>query len=533
MKQVTKSRQMQLKLDAHKELQYLLFRRGFLISQNALNNMDSFPFYGNWNWQIAEGWHFYTHKDTYCHIVKGDKCTMWLIGHCYNPFTMEWDEKKQLAHIADAYGTDKFQDRIDELTGVFVMGWIVEKTIHFQADPSGMYGAWYGEMPDGNFMMSSHTQLFDDVYGLEMTDFVKELINYRWYHRVMGPYMPGDISPYNCVKRIVVNIDFEYTPGKGVKHHRFYPVRDIKMTKNDKEYNDVIRYSADILKRNAELLLKKWDKPGISLTGGIDSNTTFAACNGYYDKYATFSYQSAPKEVPDVVAAQKIANHFQTKHTIYQIPDNDRDIKDFEVKAAILTHNDGYIAPQCPNEVRKRCYLEEHCDIDVEVKSWVSETIRAYWYKHYNRTSMPDLSPKLFRNLYKIFLGNRCMAHKIDKIFADYINKYEYKEAVANGYLPADLHYNEVTWGSWGGLNITEMRYCFDITFLYNNRKFLDSLLRVPLKMRISDEHHVDMKKYLNKELYDMNIRVVNMKETNTRANLLNLIFTLNMWLPF
>ena len=85
MKQVTKSRQMQLKLDAHKELQYLLFRRGFLISQNALNNMDSFPFYGNWNWQIAEGWHFYTHKDTYCHIVKGDKCTMWLIGHCYNP----------------------------------------------------------------------------------------------------------------------------------------------------------------------------------------------------------------------------------------------------------------------------------------------------------------------------------------------------------------------------------------------------------------------------------------------------------------
>ena len=77
------------------------------------------------------------------------------------------------------------------------------------------------------------------------------------------------------------------------------------------------------------------------------------------------------------------------------------------------------------------------------------------------------------------------------------------------------------------------MRYCFDITFLYNNRKFLDSLLRVPLKMRISDEHHVDMKKYLNKELYDMNIRVVNMKETNTRANLLNLIFTLNMWLPF
>ncbi|WP_262885760.1 hypothetical protein [Parabacteroides merdae] len=41
------------------------------------------------------------------------------------------------------------------------------------------------------------------------------------------------------------------------------------------------------------------------------------------------------------------------------------------------------------------------------------------------------------------------------------------------------------------------------------------------------------MKKYLNKELYDMGIRVVNMKETATRARLLNIIFTLNMKLPF
>ena len=86
----------------------------------------------------TEGWHFYTHKDTYCHIVKGDKCTMWLIGHCYNPFTMEWDEKKLLTYIAEAYGTDKFQDRIDELTGNFLIGVIVGDRIDFQSDTAGM-----------------------------------------------------------------------------------------------------------------------------------------------------------------------------------------------------------------------------------------------------------------------------------------------------------------------------------------------------------------------------------------------------------
>ena len=106
-------------------------------------------------------------------------------------------------------------------------------------------------------------------------------------------------------------------------------------------------------------------------------------------------------------------------------------------------------------------------------------------------------------------------------------------DKIPEAYPPADMHYNEVTWGSWGGLNITEMKYCFDITFIYNNRRFLDLMFRVPLEKRISDQHHLDMKKYLNSELSDMNIRIVNMKETNFRAFALNVIFTINSILPF
>ena len=114
----------------------------------------------------------------------------------------------------------------------------------------------------------------------------------------------------------------------------------------------------------------------------------------------------------------------------------------------------------------------------------------------------------------------------------EYIEKFEYSK-IPSQYPPADMHYNEVTWGSWGGLNISEMKIYSDITFIYNNRKFLDVLFKVPLDKRISDQHHLDMKKYLNKELYDMNIRVVNMKETDFRANMLNIIFTINSILPF
>lgn len=130
---------------------------------------------------------------------------------------------------------------------------------------------------------------------------------------------------------------------------------------------------------------KKWEHPWISLTGGIDSNTTFAAANGMYDRFEAFSYISAEKEIRDAEAAAKIAKAFGVKHHIYNIPDNSNEISDYDLKVEIQRHNSGYIAERKPNESRKRFYLEENCGCDVEVKSWVSETIRGYWYKHFDR----------------------------------------------------------------------------------------------------------------------------------------------------
>ena len=361
-----------------------------------------------------------------------------------------------------------------------------------------------------------------------MAAFVKELTQYIRYGRVMGPYLRADLTPFAQIKRIVPSILYHYN-GK-ITHERYWPTVDVTAAEGA-EYDKVIRDAADILRNNMTLVSKKWNHPWISLTGGIDSNTTFAAGNGNYDKFETFSYISAEKEVPDAAAAKKIAEHFHLKHHEYHIPDNNADMELFEEKRELFRHNNGYIAELYDNEARKKFFLRENAECDVEVKSWVSETIRAYWYKHYGRKSMPKLSPKLYRNVYKIFITNRILAHKVDKLFAEYLREYEYYDIPAS-YPPADMHYNEVTWGSWGGLNITEMKYCFAITFIYNNRRFFDLMFRVPLEKRISDQHHLDMKRYLNPELADMNIRVVNLKETDFRAFALNVIFILNSILP-
>lgn len=519
-------------LQQHEDLRGNLFIRGFLVTSEISIPAYDFPFYDKWKHTQWGDIHFWVHPLTGFHLFSnGDHC-FFLLGHAYNPFTMEINEESILERLSEHYGQEEFYEYLDELTGVFVLGIIKGDNITFLTDPSGMQSACCGFV-NGKFYLSSHPQLVADLCDLEMDGFVKRLVAYKWYPRVMGAYLPADLTPFSQLKRIVPNQGYTCDLSAGaVEHKRFYPLKDITECSNEEEYQKTIEAAADILKRNMELVVRKWESPWLSLTGGIDSNTTFAAANGNYDKIKTFSYLSAQKESIDCDAAKVISEHFDVSWTLYEIPQTAETLDRFEEKAAILRHNNGYIAKEKDNELRKRVVLQAQCPADVEVKSWVSETIRGYWYKYFGRHSMPKLSGKLYRNLYKIFITNRGLAHEVDDLFDRYIDEFEYRKVPAQ-YPPADLHYNEVGWGSWGSMNISEMKFCFDITFIYNNRRFQDLLFRVPLEKRISDQHHLDMKKYLNPELYNMGIRVVNMKETKFRAFALNVIFTINSILPF
>ena len=79
-------------LDKKPELQKFLFIRGFLVSDKKIENINDFPFYGNWNEKQKDGCYFYTHNKTAVHFASNDKVTLFLLGHCYDPFMMETDE---------------------------------------------------------------------------------------------------------------------------------------------------------------------------------------------------------------------------------------------------------------------------------------------------------------------------------------------------------------------------------------------------------------------------------------------------------
>lgn len=508
-----------------------MFERGFLITDRDLSNdLDKYPFYGNWNTRKVGGYSFYTYKTVNAFFQTVNSRTFFLIGHAYNPYSMDIDENSILKTIGEAYGTNEYFERLDELTGIFVFGSVSGKDIDFTLDASGMQYGCYGEVNDHQYICS-HMRLVGDLCDLETDDYVRRLVGYKWYHYMMGNYMPGDLTCFKELKRIIPNTYVTFDGKYSVK--RFYPYHEIKMCETDGEYNEVIKEASRIMMNNMKLIPKKWNRPAISLTGGIDSNTTFAAANGQYDKYETFSYISMYRESVDAEKAKEISDKFHVKHTIYQVPDSNDEVKDFELYKAILEHNDGDIGSNKDNDVRKKVTLINNDVCDVEVKSWISETIRAYAYKYFGRKKFrDDLKPRDYSSLYKIFLGKRKLLKETDRYFEEYIGNTQLNEHLFN-YDESDFFVWEMMHGGKCGLNIGVMKSCFDITIPYNNRKWLDLLLRVPLEKRINDQLHLDMKKLMNKELFDMNIRVVNLNETNRRKKAINMYYIINTHLPF
>ncbi len=518
-------------LDNNTELQKHLFEKGFLITDAEVGDLDAYPFYGNWKECRVGSYSVLVYRTAPIYVYGDADKQFFLIGHAYDPFTMDADEEHILRSIAERSNAKLDWDAVNELTGIFAMGVISGDKISFWLDASGMQYACYGTVR-GKRYFSSHMQLIGDVCDLQMDEYVNRLINYKWYHYMMGNYMPGDITCFKELKRVVPNTAVHFD-GASFHVERIYPSREIKMCSSDAEYMEVISEACRIMQNTMALIPQKWKRPAISLTGGIDSNTTFAAANGIYDRYSTFSYISMYRESVDAEKAAQISAKFNVPHRAYQIPAKNEDIPKFNLYRAILIHNDGDIGSFSDSDLRKKITLMRTDVCDVEVKSWISETIRAYAYKYFGKKRFrKSLTPRNYTSLYKIFLANRRLAKDTDRRFAEYLSNTELKNHLFN-YDETDIFVWEMMHGGKCGLDIGVMKSCFDITIPYNNRKLLDLLLRVPLEYRISDQLHLDMKKQMNKELYDMNIRVVNLNETKLRKKLIGMYYSINSFLPY
>ncbi len=511
-----------------------LCEKGFLI----LNEGECYclpEFIKKWNKQVLNGFSFYIHPKQNLYFAEHKGKIYFLIGHAYNPFTKCIDEQKIILEwiASEGINGEAVEDYINSLTGIYIMGKIDGSTLSVLLDCAGMMGGYYGVI-EKNVVVTSHTVIASEIFNLKQTEYVKELLKYRFYS-LYGSFLPGDITPYENIYRIIPNneitIDLKNTK---TQIKRFYPNKNIEKIETEEEYKKQIEKISEIFKQTIELIGNKWEKPAISLTGGMDSKTTLAAANGNYDKFDYFSYITSEAEKLDANAAHDICKAVGVTHNIYEISGCKNDYPEFEFVKQILQYNKDYIGKNNTNDVCKRIFFDNIQDFDIEVKSWVSEIARANYYKKFGKKKMPkNITPRRCSSMYKIFIHNRALLHKTDKIFENYINKTNLKENIYN-FDWSDLFLWEIRYGAWGGLVITsEHKYSFDITIPYNNRKLLELMLAVPLEKRRKDILHQDLIKHMNSKIFDTGINVVNLNETKFREICEKCYFNINTHLPF
>ena len=514
-------------LDVNVALRDNLFAYGFLFTDSQVNEKE-YPFYDNWEKKIVNQYTLLVHKKQKSYVCSLEQNCFVLIGHAYNPFTLQYEESEIVQELLSFWVNDKnaFFDKFNQISGIFTLIILDESGVHLLGDPSCIQTTYYGKINE-NIIVSTHSRLIGDLMNLKEDEYVKRLINYKHF-RLFGNYLPGDLSPFGEIKRLVPN--HCVTIGDEITVRRFYAIETTSKGKDD-----LATEIGEVLHNSLKMISKKWNHVAISLTGGCDSKTTLACANGLYEKFSYFSYISVDKEKVDAKAAQKICENLGLKHKTYEISSEDDDFDNLDLVREILFWNGGGTLYNNANDIRKRCYFSSVNDFDVEVKSWCSEIGRAYYSKRFNGRKRfgKTPSPRKCTTLYKVFLSDRKLVRKTDKIFKDYIKTY-FNETKNSNVPWQEQFFWEFRVPAWNGLTITgEHRYSFDIAIPYNNRKLLCLFLSASIEQRIGDEIYKLVRYNMNEKVDSTGVLVQNIEHTKKRAIIENLYYAVHTKIPF
>lgn len=507
-------------------IQTKLYTNGFLISNKRFQINNDYPFYDNWVIREVGSFYIHLHKDAKCAFLIDSINSFFIIGHAVDPFSKLYKEEDILKKLQDAFNlsADKYYSALGDLTGIYCTGIINREGIYITNDCTGMQIVYYG-VTDGLICITSHSKLAGDLMKLDQTSYIKRLVSSRFYH-YMGTWLPGDLSPYNELRRLVPNHILLISKDGSKKIKRIFPTEPI-VEESEEKLNETVAWLKNTIHDTLDLYAEKWadKKVSISVTGGRDSTTTLACANGLYEKFSYFSYVSNDAERIDAIAADKICRSIGLEHSVYYIPDRDSDFDEDELVAFahVLEWNAGCIGKNNANDVRKRLFFINNPDYDVEIKSWVNELGRGSQYVKYNKTRFPGRPKASYcRALHKIYVSPK-LIHDTDKVFSDYLQKY-YPEEVLSKAPWMELFWWEFCWSGGEGLFMTaEHRVSSEIAIPFNNRRYIATMLQVPLEKRKSDYIPISIITLANSRIGESGVVVKNLKHTDKRALLMRL----------
>ncbi len=495
-------------LDADSKNREFLFRRGYLLTSRAFNDLDQYPFYDLWECVPLDRYSLYVQQKQTFYVARRSSLSIALIGHAYNPFDGKWMENDICEDLLDAYqqGEDAYFEKVSELTGLHVIILVENGRITACQDACGLTGCYFGTVR-GEIFISEHPQLIADLCDLKMDAMVEKLVTSKCYN-IGNRHLPGNLTPYRQIKRLGANTCLEYDGSFQIR--RFFPTLPHPEYKTEEEIHTNIQHVAELLHKGIECCTKKWDRCAISLTGGTDSKTTLACANGLYDRFSFFSFHSKPQELVDAQAAKKLCTALGLQHTLYHIPDSNEEIRDFELIKMILAHNTSYFVNLADNEIRKYIFLHDLDAYDIELKSWASEVPRVFLERKY-KIKMPEVLNERHCSIFQTrYFGHPELLKWSDREYRRFLREIELEEPLFN-YEHTDSFYWEVRMSCWGVSVISSQQAYHRMTIPMNNRKILDIMLSFPREERKADGIHKQIMQCMNPAVANADVEIRNL----------------------
>lgn len=497
-------REIRDRLDRDSEYREFLFPRCYLFTDKEITDLDSYPFYGNWNKQIVGAYKLYTQNKAHSFVVTHGELAAALVGHAFDPFTDTYSEEEILSDCIQAFRQSRgaFFEIVDRITGVFVILLTWEKNVIAVQDCAAMQMLYYGQT-DGNVWMSSSAQLIGDICALKRTPYVQKLLNSKGYYRG-SRYLPGNLSPYAELTRLGANLYVEYN-GE-FRQIRFFPVKERRQLTEDEKPEALEKIYA-LFRKNIEMILKKWDTVALSLSGGVDSKTTLACSKGLYDRLMCFSFASKSSEKLDADAAAEICKALGIPHTYYVIPEDSAQIRDYDFLSKLIDHNTAYLSAFYDNEIRKYIWLSRKHDYQVEMKSDSSEIGRAIMERKYLVPIPKILAPRHLTAFHARYFFEPGLMHAADKANKTFMEETGLTGPIC-GYEHLTLFFWEVRLGSWYATAFQSHQFFGEVIIPYNNRKLMELFYTFSYEDRLNDVPHLMLMRRGNAAVADLNVNV-------------------------
>lgn len=405
------------------------------------------------------------HPQTQIAVARNDGEPLAILGEAVHPDLPHLD----LQGIANYLGSnlEARQTEVDKLVGRFAL--IQSRTggdLLIQTDAIGMRTVFYS-LSDSGVIAGSHAKL---VAGTRPGGEKRKEQPYRWGY-------PGITTPYSSVFRLPPNC--ELSLGKGTLQ-RFFPIAAIP-EKGIEEAWDLAFSRAgttiEALGKRRNLLL--------SLSAGLDSRTSLAACRKVWPDTKFFTYHGQPKNEVDASVASVLANTLGLQHVFVKDPP---DVVNREVLRIIASNTFTQHKRRLASAYHS-CFGEHVC---LHIRSNLLEIARSNLFRRFGKRPRFRDGPSSAQSMTDLYMVSARLkpessAHVLPA-FEHNVAAADFESAIGKA-SPWDLYFVEHRMGAWQSGVVLESDVSFDTVIAFNSREVVRHFMGVPQEVRCSSPH--------------------------------------------